>query len=44
MLQKCNDTMKGMKEELNAAGFRKLGEDEYERLWPEDDSTPFELK
>jgi hypothetical protein len=38
------DTMKDMKVELNAAGFRKLAEDEYERLWPEDDPTPFELK
>ncbi len=27
-----------------AAGYRNLDEDDYVRLWPEDDPTPFELK
>lgn len=36
--------MKEMRQEPNAAGYRKLEEEEYERLWPEGKSTPFELK
>jgi hypothetical protein len=27
-----------------AAGYRSLDEEEYKRLWPQGDSTPFELK
>jgi hypothetical protein len=42
--KKALDMMRGMKEELTAAGFRELDGDEYERLLPEDDSTPFKLK
>lgn len=36
--------LKGMKEGPDAAGCRELEEEEYERLWPEDDQTRFELK
>ena len=42
--KKAMGIMKGMKEELNAGGFRELDGDDYVRLWPEDDLTPFELK
>lgn len=42
--KKAMDIMKSMKEELNAGGFRELDGDDYVRLWPEDDSKPFELK
>jgi hypothetical protein len=42
--KKAVDMMRGMEEELTAAGFRELDGDEYERLWPEDDSMPFKLK
>jgi hypothetical protein len=36
--------MKDVKKEPDAAGCRKLDEEEYVRLWPEDDPTRFELK
>ena len=36
--------MKAGKEEPDAAGYRKLEEEEYERLWPDNDTTAFELK
>jgi hypothetical protein len=42
--KKVMETMKGMKEQLNAGGFREMCGDDYERLWPEDDFSPFELK
>lgn len=35
--------MNDMKQTPDAAGYRKLKEEDYERLWPEI-STPFELK
>lgn len=38
------EAMKIMKEEPDAAGYRKIEEEEYERLWPDNDPTPFELK
>ncbi len=28
----------------NSAGYRGEDEDEYTRLWPKDDTTPFELR
>jgi hypothetical protein len=36
--------LKVLKEEPTSAGCRKLEEEEYERLWPGDDSTRFELR
>ena len=42
--KKTMNMINDMREELSAAGFRRLDGDEYERLWPEDDSTPFVLK
>lgn len=34
----------GTKPQPAAAGFRNLGEDDYERVWPPGDVTPFKLK
>jgi len=34
----------GMKPTPHAAGYRDFDEEDYVRLWPADDSTPFELK
>ena len=33
-----------MEPKLNAAGYRDIEEEDYVRLWPEGDITPFELK
>jgi len=34
----------GAEPALGAAGYRDLDKDDYVRLWPKGDSTPFELK
>jgi hypothetical protein len=34
----------GAGEPPRAAGYRDLDEEDYVRLWPKDDSSPFELK
>ncbi|HAD03138.1 MAG: hypothetical protein A2005_01040 [Desulfuromonadales bacterium GWC2_61_20] len=36
--------MNDMEQTPSAAGYRKLDEEEYERLWPVGDSTPFKVK
>lgn len=33
-----------MEPKPDAAGYRNFEEEDYVRLWPEDDLTPFELK
>ena len=42
--KKAMNLLKDLKEVPTAAGCRKLEEEEYERLWPKDDLTRFELK
>ena len=36
--------IKGSEPKPSAAGYRNLNEDDYIRVWPQGDSTPFELK
>jgi len=36
--------MAGLEPSPRAAGYRDLDEEDYQRLWPKGDRTPFELK